>query len=169
MTASDGIASTNAVTTSVVVSGELVLLLVKIISLWSMAITVQNGVLMVNSIVLKPVPLILIVAQMRPVRILQEEQMFDSVSLFQTTHSRPHLLCTTDSQCEDGLCVNGHCESVCGGELDCGSSESCHAVGYYAYGELHASWWTTFKSSRYWSILSRQWNLLGRQLRNRAL
>ena len=47
--------------------------------------------------------------------------------------------CTLDSQCEDGLCVNGYCESVCGGEMDCGFTESCHAVGYYAYGELHAS------------------------------
>ena len=47
--------------------------------------------------------------------------------------------CTIDSQCESGVCVNGYCESICGGELDCGFSESCHTVGYYALGEIYSS------------------------------
>ena len=47
--------------------------------------------------------------------------------------------CTLDSQCEDGLCVNGYCESICGGELDCDTNESCHTVGYYPIGELYSS------------------------------
>jgi hypothetical protein len=58
---------------------------------------------------------------------------------FPTTTNGAGSFCTVDTDCDSGICFSGYCESHCGGETDCGVSESCHAVGNLSTGDLYST------------------------------